>query len=724
MMDLQLLLGQLAGLAGLTLLHGTVLAFVTWSLCANVLRKARPALHGALWTIVLLKFLVPPIFPGELGLSGWLQRGASSWVSGWWSGGATGGIESVVPGQFLSPQALATAATNSSAALWTGSTFLYFAFGVYLILLAGILVRSGVKSVRLWKKVRRLPLAPENLQKEVERLSKGVGVIRAPKVRTTPGSSSPFVMGFWMVNLVIPDRLFATLKPESREALIVHELAHIRRGDLLIRGLQNMARIVLFFWPPVWWVCRRIERCAEMACDQWAVSVSSVHPSLYARSLLEVVRGLANPQVGGQELAFARRGRVLEERFEMILKRDGRVSPKLSWLMIPALAVWVSFALAGGGPSQPGEGEEGKKVVKKKMVVKVEGDSGILPAEILERHPEADANSDGELTIEEFKEFLEEHKDEMEGNIFIMKAHGEELHFGTEEHAVVHIGEDVSMSSEVILEKHPEADANEDGELSKEELHAFIKENHGGKVMVQRIELGEGEDGKVWVHEGHEGHKGQKITIQMDEAHLEHLGEGENRHVRVFVGEPDAAVILEKHPEADTNGDGELSDEELGEFKMSLHASGNNVVFIGEGLHEAHEEGDMAHYSWTAEDGAQFEIKVSGDAVAKMDLDGDGEVSLEEAKAFAHSEEGKQGHGHKEIRIDVRKIVGEDELHEISESEASADRVEMAEKRRAQLLKKYPKADLDGDGVLSSDEAKALAAKIQKDAAKEKKQPN
>ena len=62
--EILLLLESFGEVGGRTLVHGTALALVTWLICATLLRKARPALHAALWTVVLFKFLVPPILPG------------------------------------------------------------------------------------------------------------------------------------------------------------------------------------------------------------------------------------------------------------------------------------------------------------------------------------------------------------------------------------------------------------------------------------------------------------------------------------------------------------------------------------------------------------------------------------------------------------------------------------------------------------------------------------
>src|SRR6266516_7203319 len=66
---------------GLSLIHGTALAVVTWLLSITILRRSRPAIHAFLWMLVLIKFFVPPIFPGEMALSGWISNTATRIVT-------------------------------------------------------------------------------------------------------------------------------------------------------------------------------------------------------------------------------------------------------------------------------------------------------------------------------------------------------------------------------------------------------------------------------------------------------------------------------------------------------------------------------------------------------------------------------------------------------------------------------------------------------------------
>src|SRR5687768_1785663 len=57
----------------LNVLHGTALFGLTWLVCATLLRRSRPSIQAAVWTVVLIKFLLPPVLPGNFGISGLLS---------------------------------------------------------------------------------------------------------------------------------------------------------------------------------------------------------------------------------------------------------------------------------------------------------------------------------------------------------------------------------------------------------------------------------------------------------------------------------------------------------------------------------------------------------------------------------------------------------------------------------------------------------------------------
>ena len=120
----------------------------------------------------------------------------------------------------------------------------------YLAALLLVVGTALLKSLRTFAEVRRLPLAGSELTVLVARLTARLDLRRPPRIRVTEESVSPYVIGLMRPTLVVPIRLLEQIEPAAQEALLIHELAHLRRGDLLVRLAQNTVRAVFFFWPP------------------------------------------------------------------------------------------------------------------------------------------------------------------------------------------------------------------------------------------------------------------------------------------------------------------------------------------------------------------------------------------------------------------------------------------------------------------------------------------
>jgi hypothetical protein len=92
------------------------------------------------------------------------------------------------------------------------------------------------------------------------------------------------VVGWVRPLLLMPAGLLSGLDPTAVEALLAHELAHIRRHDYLVNFTQCVVEILLFYHPAVWWISRRVRTERELCCDDVAVAWCA-DPQLYAETL-------------------------------------------------------------------------------------------------------------------------------------------------------------------------------------------------------------------------------------------------------------------------------------------------------------------------------------------------------------------------------------------------------------------------------------------------------
>jgi GWxTD domain-containing protein len=160
----------------------------------------------------------------------------------------------------------------------------------------------------------------------------------------------PMVLGQLRPVILMPLGLLAGLPTDQIEALLLHELAHIRRGDYLFNLLQRSVECLLFYHPAVWWISRVMRAERENCCDDIVVATTGKAGD-YAEALaaLEQLRGR------GQEPAVAAAGGNLLKRIRRLLYPQGMSSswtPLLVALILMATAV---VALAAWPPKSPAQ---------------------------------------------------------------------------------------------------------------------------------------------------------------------------------------------------------------------------------------------------------------------------------------------------------------------------------------------------------------------------------
>jgi len=194
-----------------------------------------------------------------------------------------------------------------------------------------------------WIVVRRIErqtyihLSPEWLQK-VETLRNALGIKRAVLIRLTRCFFSPFTAYMIRPIIWLPAALMSRLPMDQIEALLAHEMAHIRRLDWLWNGLQCVIESLLFFHPGMWWLSRRIRQEREHPCDDLAVTVCGD-----AIALAEALTALQQQRQTAPRFALAASGGSLMKRITHLLpEQAGREqwhTPNVVMLFVFAAAL-------------------------------------------------------------------------------------------------------------------------------------------------------------------------------------------------------------------------------------------------------------------------------------------------------------------------------------------------------------------------------------------------
>ncbi len=119
------------------------------------------------------------------------------------------------------------------------------------------------------------------------RLAKRLHIARPIRLLESSMVDVPTVIGWLRPVVLMPASALAGMAPQQLEAILAHELAHIRRHDYLVNLLQTLVETLLFYHPAVWWLSRRIRVERENCCDDLAVSLCG-DPYAYARALADL----------------------------------------------------------------------------------------------------------------------------------------------------------------------------------------------------------------------------------------------------------------------------------------------------------------------------------------------------------------------------------------------------------------------------------------------------
>lgn len=129
----------------------------------------------------------------------------------------------------------------------------------------------GVTWISRIARARSTAGAPD-WQLRLDRLAAAFGMSRKIQLRIVDSFDTPVAAGWWRPVVLVPAALIARIPTDLLEALLAHELAHIRRHDYLVNMIQSAIESLLFYHPVVWWLSRQIRIEREQIADALAAT--------------------------------------------------------------------------------------------------------------------------------------------------------------------------------------------------------------------------------------------------------------------------------------------------------------------------------------------------------------------------------------------------------------------------------------------------------------------
>jgi beta-lactamase regulating signal transducer with metallopeptidase domain len=279
-------------------------------------------------------------------------------------GGPGGDTSALAPGTPDATMSASLAAQTGSRAGAAGrSTVSTIAARVlFVVWLAGV----AVLSMRLaggWLLARRLvtrdatPVGPD-LAAIASRLAARLQIARAVRLLESRRVVVPVMVGWLKPVVLFPASALSGLTPSQVEALLAHELAHVRRHDYLVNLLQTCVETLLFYHPAVWWISAGVRREREHCCDDLAVGVCD--RLTYATALGDLAALVATPRVA----ALAATDGSVVDRVRRILgepgaeARPGVAAIATLVLVVAGGALVVPEVLARPNAEAPAQGIE------------------------------------------------------------------------------------------------------------------------------------------------------------------------------------------------------------------------------------------------------------------------------------------------------------------------------------------------------------------------------
>jgi beta-lactamase regulating signal transducer with metallopeptidase domain len=196
---------------------------------------------------------------------------------------------------------------------------------------------------------RNLSALPVEIVERCRALQQRLGISRVVRYCECRLVNVPSVIGFFKPVVLLPMRALTGLSPEQLEAVIAHELGHVKRFDVLVNFFQVITETLFFFHPAVWWLNKRIRADREDCCDDVAVAACGRNVS-YARALATMEGWRDTP-----EFAMAATGGAVASRVARLLGIQQKAGARSAGVFTASL-VLAAALMAGAvsiGVAQP-----------------------------------------------------------------------------------------------------------------------------------------------------------------------------------------------------------------------------------------------------------------------------------------------------------------------------------------------------------------------------------
>ncbi len=298
---------------------------------------AWPQVRYALWLLILIKLILPPSLTSPTSFTAeipFIAKEAAIKISQSQTIPQT--IETSqkpigpTPANITAQSAETISAPIAAPAVARLSLKAY----VFSVWLAGVVILSGWLIIRL-SNLRHQHLKdkqsnlPERLEGLLASTAQKLNLRKIPQVILTNKICCPAVFGIIRPVLLMPADKLANLTTQDTENIFLHELAHIKRGDLLVHAIYMILQIAYWFNPLLWLIRKQLQNLRELCCDATVAKILREKTAGYRQTLLETARQLLAQPVdpGLGLLGLFENSNWLVDRLGWLEKKSWRYRP-------------------------------------------------------------------------------------------------------------------------------------------------------------------------------------------------------------------------------------------------------------------------------------------------------------------------------------------------------------------------------------------------------------
>jgi beta-lactamase regulating signal transducer with metallopeptidase domain len=368
--------GAFVAFAAQMLIQSSVLIVLLAVLDFVLRRRVKAVVRYWIWLLVLAKLLLPPSFSSPTGVAYWVGgklptlsgpieplADESSTLSLPADGTAVfsepRGLDACPSVRDASEELPAARADNTvlqatpHAPLLTWQALVLLGWAVVVIVMAVLL---GQRALFVHRLVAQSRAPGPEIVELLGQCARRMGVRTDLTVKLSPLSASPSVCGLRRPVILVPEEMLARLSVPELRAVLLHELAHIKRGDLWLNLLQAVLQVVYFYHPLLWVANVRIRMVREQAVDETVLAALGEEAEDYPRTLLSVSRAaFGQPTLSLRLLGVVESEKALMDRIRHMVSRPfpKNARPGLLGLAAVAVIAAVLLPMARGAPGRP-----------------------------------------------------------------------------------------------------------------------------------------------------------------------------------------------------------------------------------------------------------------------------------------------------------------------------------------------------------------------------------